>query len=60
MLNYMADVEEFEFLEHDLRSVLGLGVRVAYKSVIGPIAADLYWNSLTHRVGAYLNIGYVF
>lgn len=60
MLNYLADVEEFEFIEHDLRSVLGVGLRVAYKSVIGPIAADLYWNSLTHRVGAYLNIGYVF
>jgi len=60
MLNYMADVDEFEFIETDLRSVFGVGLRVAYKSVIGPISADFYWNSLTHRVGAYLNIGYVF
>ena len=60
MLNYMADVQEFETIERDFRSVFGLGLRVAYKSVIGPIAADLYWNNLTRRVGAYLNIGYVF
>lgn len=60
MLNYMAEVDEFEFIERDFGSVFGVGLRVAYKSVIGPIAADLYWNSQTGRVGAYLNVGYVF
>lgn len=60
MLNYMAEVDEFEFIERDFGGVLGLGLRVAYKSVIGPIAADLCWNSQTGRVGAHLNVGCVF
>ncbi|MCR4856601.1 MAG: patatin-like phospholipase family protein [Bacteroidales bacterium] len=61
MMNYMADVDVFGNLGSDYRrSFFGLGLRVAYKSVIGPISADLYWSSLFHSVGAYLNIGYVF
>ena len=60
MLNYLLHVDEVQVLEQGIQGVFGLGLRVAYKSVIGPISADLYWNSLTHRVGAYLNIGYVF
>ena len=60
MMNYLLHVDELQMLEQGLQGVFGLGLRVAYKSAIGPISADLYWNSLTHRVGAYLNIGYVF
>lgn len=60
MLNYLVNMPEFEFLGQDLKGVLGIGLRAAYKSFIGPIMLDLYWNSLTHKVGAYLNIGYVF
>ena len=40
--------------------VEAVGLRVAYDSPIGPISADLHWNNLNRRVGAYMNIGYVF
>jgi hypothetical protein len=40
--------------------VRGLGLEVAYKSMIGPISFDLMWNDVTKRFGGYLNIGYFF
>ena len=40
--------------------VRGLGLEVAYKSMIGPISFDLMWNDVTKRFSGYLNIGYFF
>ena len=40
--------------------IRGLGLEVAYKSMIGPISFDLMWNDVTKRFGGYLNIGYFF
>ena len=39
---------------------LGLGLRIAFKSFIGPIWFDLNWSTLTHSVCAYFNVGYFF
>ena len=38
------------------------GVRAgyAYNSFFGPLAANLFWSSFTHRVGFYLSLGYNF
>ena len=41
-------------------SILGLGVEYAYYSIIGPVSFNLHWSSLTHRVGAYLGVGFDF
>ena len=38
----------------------GAAIRAAYDSPIGPLSLDLNWNNLTHRLGLYLNLGYVF
>lgn len=38
----------------------GFALRTAYNSPLGPISLDFNWNNFTHRVGLYLNIGYVF
>lgn len=44
----------------DFHDMLGVALRLAYDSPIGPVAVDLHWNDFTSRLGAYLNIGYVF
>ena len=38
----------------------GVALRAAYDSSLGPISLDLQWNTFTHRMGLYLNIGHVF
>ena len=40
--------------------IRGLGLEVAYKSVIGPISFDFMWNDVTKRFGGYFNVGYFF
>lgn len=60
MTNYMLSIAIPSSHQTDFRHVLGTALRVAYKSPIGPVAVDMGWNSYTRRVGAYLNVGYVF
>ena len=43
-----------------IRPTFGTALRLAYDSPIGPVSADLHWNDFTRRLGAYINIGYVF
>lgn len=40
--------------------VRGLGLEVAYKSMIGPVSFTLMWNDVAKRVNGYFNIGYFF
>ena len=40
--------------------VRGLGVELAYKSILGPIAFDLMWNDVTKRFSGFFNLGYNF
>ena len=40
--------------------IRGLGLEVAYKSMIGPISFDFMWNDITKSYNGYLNIGYFF
>lgn len=42
---------------HDL---FGAAIRVAYNSRIGPLALSIHSNTLTKKIGAYLNIGFAF
>ena len=41
-------------------NVWGVGLEYAYDSVVGPIRANLHWNTLTKKVGFYLSVGYDF
>ena len=38
----------------------GIGVRLAHKSTFGPIFLDLAWNTRTHTVSGFFNVGYYF
>jgi hypothetical protein len=40
--------------------VRGLGVELAYKSILGPIAFDLMWNDVTKRFSGFFSLGYNF
>ena len=60
MSNYIHSVDRLSLLGTQSHGTFGVGLRVAYDSPIGPISADLHWNNLNRRVGAYMNIGYVF
>ena len=42
------------------RNILGTGLRFAHKSIFGPIWLDIAWNTLTHRISGFLNVGYFF
>ena len=59
MANYLFSFDEMAPLD-SWKNTLGLAFRVAYDSPIGPVSVDLHWNDFTHRLGAYLNIGYAF
>ena len=53
---------DFQHLK-DIKENLGFwGVRLgySYNSFFGPLSANLYYSSFTHRVGAYVSIGYNF
>lgn len=41
-------------------NVLGVGVRLAHKSIFGPIWLDVAWNSLTNHFCGFLNAGFFF
>ena len=63
MSNYIASADllsHFFTGKDDYHGTLGVGLRVAYASPIGPVSLDLHWNDFNYKVGAYVNIGYVF
>ena len=35
-------------------------ISLAYDSVVGPLKAQVFWSSLTRKVGAYLSVGFDF
>ena len=38
----------------------GIGLEYAYNSIVGPVRADIHWNSLTRSAGFYFSLGYDF
>lgn len=59
MANYLCAVDKLSPVGSPLTD-WGLALRFAYDSPIGPVSLDLHWNDYTRRLGAYVNIGYVF
>ena len=55
---YTSDWPEPSFNGHHFK--FGAAFRTAYNSPIGPLSLDVNWNNFTHRIGLYMNIGYVF
>lgn len=56
--NYLFSVDEYNL--NNYHQLFGCGLRFSYKTIVGPMDLDLQWNSLTRRVGVYLNLGYYF
>jgi NTE family protein len=59
MANYLFSFDEMAPLD-SWKGSFGTAFRVSYDSPIGPVSVDLHWNNFNRRLGAYLNIGYVF
>ena len=59
MSNYLVSFDKMDPF-YSLETTFGTAIRVAYDSPLGPVSLDLHWNDFSHRLGAYINIGYVF
>ena len=59
MSNYLVSFDKMDPF-YSLETTFGTALRVAYDSPLGPVSLDLHWNNFSHRLGAYINIGYVF
>ena len=42
------------------RWIFGEGLQYSYRTIFGPISANVHWSSLTRKVGAYVSLGYDF
>ena len=42
------------------QNVWGFGLEYAYDSFVGPLKANLHWNTLTKKVGFYVSLGFDF
>lgn len=38
----------------------GTGIKLSYDSFMGPISAQIHWSTVWHRLGFYVNAGYIF
>lgn len=55
------DLHSYFDTAKDYHDSFGVGVRYSYKTAItGPLSFELNWNTLTHQLDYYLNIGFVF
>ena len=57
--NYSRDFYSFKKFETG-ENLFGAGVGYAYDSIVGPLKAQVFWSSLTRKVGAYLSVGFDF
>lgn len=58
MANYLISTDEYK--PQNYHQLLGCGLRLSYKSVLGPISLDVQWNTLTKHVGLFFNLGHQF
>ena len=42
------------------RLLWGVGAGYGWNTIVGPLKAQVFWSSLTKKVGAYLSFGYSF
>lgn len=40
--------------------ILGVGLRLSYNGMLGPVSAEVHWSTLTRGAGFYFNFGYYF
>ena len=59
MGNASYDFDEFSTIGEG-RWLAGAGVGYGYNTIVGPLKAQLFWSTLTRKVGAYLSFGFSF
>ena len=59
IFNYEKDFYNFNQFESG-EDIFGYGLSYAYDSIVGPLKANLYWSSLTRKVGVYFSLGFDF
>ena len=59
MANFSRDFYSFSQFETG-ENLWGFGLGYAYDSIVGPFKADVFWSTLTRKVGLYLSLGFDF
>ena len=59
MGNFAYDFRSFEEFQNGQAS-WGAGVGYSWNTILGPLKAQVFWSSLTNKVGFYLSYGYSF
>ncbi len=59
IVNYARDFEDFARFEEG-ENAFGVGLEYAYNSIVGPLKAQLFWSTLTRKVGFYAGLGFYF
>ncbi|MCI1640243.1 MAG: patatin-like phospholipase family protein [Bacteroidales bacterium] len=62
-LSYLCDMsDDFDDFESEKvgSAIFGTGIEYGYNSIVGPLRMNIHWSSRTHRVGAYLSLGFDF
>ena len=60
-LQLMRESDSFrKFFSKDSETYLGISLEYAYKSLIGPLRANIHWSDLNKTVGFYLGMGFDF
>ena len=62
IVNYAVSANNFARLkaEYGRYDHLGAGLQYTYNTIIGPMIFNVHWSTYTHRVGAYIGIGFDF
>ena len=59
IFNFERDFYNFNQFD-SAEDIFGYGLGYAYNSIVGPLKANLYWSSLTRKVGVYFSLGFDF
>ncbi len=54
------DSFKFKNWASEVNDYHGIGVQYTYDSIVGPLSFNLHWSDYSHKVGAYLSLGFDF
>jgi len=58
--NATLDFDSFQTINTTGVMIYGTGLGYGYNSIAGPLRAQVFWSTLTKKVGLYLSFGYTF
>lgn len=48
------------FIGEENQNILGAGIELGYRTLVGPFKVNVHWNDLSEKVGVYASFGYDF